>query len=272
MDDNLNEYNQRFGGIARLYGVTALAKLKNSNVMIVGLGGVGSWAAEALARSGVGTITLVDLDDICITNTNRQICALNETIGLMKTVILKQRIKSINPEANIIIHENFFTKTTFENILDNKIDFIIDAIDSMENKCLLISEASKRNIPIITTGGAAGKIDPTQIKIDDLAFTTNDVFLQIMRKRLRRDYGFVKASGHSLNSRRKMGISCVFSSEDPIFPSANGEVCNIPDPESNLALDCESGMGSITHLTGSFGFFAASFVIKSLAQNNSHLA
>jgi tRNA A37 threonylcarbamoyladenosine dehydratase len=265
MESNQELYNQRFGGIARLYGVSGLSRLQKARVMVVGLGGVGSWAVEALARSGVGSIILVDLDDICITNTNRQICANNSTIGQLKSHILKKRIHDINPDANVFIHEDFFTKNTYEIILNEKFDYIIDAIDSMENKCLLISEAFKRQIPVITTGGAAGRIDPLQIKIEDLAFTTNDVFLQIMRKQLRRDFGFTKAVGHSLNSRRKMGVPCVFSSEDPVYPDLNGNVCGTKDPTMNLEMDCETGMGSSTHITGTFGFFAASFVIKAIA-------
>jgi tRNA A37 threonylcarbamoyladenosine dehydratase len=265
METSMENLNLRFGGIARLYGVSGLKSLLDSSVMVIGLGGVGSWAVEALARSAIGTIILVDLDDVCITNTNRQICATSDTIGKSKVEVLRSRIKNINPDAKVISVENFFTAATLEEIFSLKVDYIIDAIDSMENKCILISEACKRNIPIITTGGAAGKIDPTQIKVDDIAFTTNDVFLQIMRKRLRRDFGFKKAVGHSLKSRRHMGVMCVYSPEDARYPTPEGGICHTPDPESNLILDCESGMGSATMVTGSFGFIAASFVVKEIA-------
>lgn len=268
MNQDLNDYNLRFGGIGRLYGTKALMRLKNAKVLVVGLGGVGSWACEALIRSGIGHLTLVDLDEVCITNTNRQLCALQSTIGQSKAQVLKKRLQEINPEASIELIENFFTEQTFEKILSKPYDYVLDAIDSRENKCLLISEASKRNLPIITTGGAAGKIDPTQIKIDDLAFSTNDVLLQIVRKKLRRDYNFTKVLGRTLNSRRKLGIACVFSPEEPRFPSASGEVCHTPDPETNLKLDCESGMGSSTYITGTFGFFAASHIVKEIAQKS----
>jgi tRNA A37 threonylcarbamoyladenosine dehydratase len=268
MNQDLNDFNMRFGGIARLYGTKALLRLKNSNILVVGLGGVGSWACEALIRSGVGHLTLVDLDEVCITNTNRQLCALQSTIGQSKAQVLKKRLQDINPDANILLIENFFTENTFEEILSQPYDYVLDAIDSRENKCLLISEASKRNLPIITTGGAAGKIDPTQIKIDDLAFSTNDVLLQIVRKKLRRDYNFTKVLGRTLNSRRKLGITCVYSPEEPRFPTTTGDICHIPDPETNLKLDCESGMGSSTFITGTFGFYAASHIIKELAEKS----
>lgn len=268
MELEQSTFNMRFGGIGRLYGLQALSRFKNSKVLVVGLGGVGSWAAEALIRSGIGHLTLVDLDEVCITNTNRQLCALNSTIGQSKAQILKKRLQDINPEASIELIENFFTESTFEEILSYSYDYVLDAIDSRENKCLLISEASKRNLPVITTGGAAGKIDPTQIKIDDLAFSTNDVLLQIVRKKLRRDYNFTKVLGRTLNSRRKLGIMCVYSPEEPRFPTADGSFCHTPDPETNLKLDCESGMGSSTFITGTFGFYAASHIIKEIAEKS----
>lgn len=268
MNQDPNNYQLRFGGIGRLYGGQALKRLKNAHVLVVGLGGVGSWASEALIRSGIGQLTLVDLDEVCITNSNRQLCALQSTIGHSKAQVLKKRLQDINPEASINVIENFFTENSFEEILAIPYDYVLDAIDSRENKCLLISEASKRNLPVITTGGAAGKIDPTQIKIDDLAFSTNDVLLQIVRKKLRRDYNFTKVLGRTLNSRRKLGIACVYSPEEPRFPTAEGEVCHTPDPETNLKLDCESGMGSSTFITGTFGFFAASHIVKEIAHKS----
>lgn len=253
-----------FGGIIRLYGQKNAEKITNSKVMVIGLGGVGSWAAEALARSGVGTIFLVDLDDICITNVNRQLCATTETVGKMKIDVLKSRILAINPNCNVVAIPDFYTKNSSANILNHQPDFVIDAIDSLDNKCLLISECEKLHIPIIVTGGAAGKIDPTLIKIDDLAFSFNDNLLQRVRKKLRRDYGFKRPIGQTLKSRKKMGINCIYSPEEQRFPHSNGDVCATPEPGSNTKMDCESGMGSITHITGTFGFFAAAAVLKKI--------
>lgn len=266
LEIDFEKYNQRFGGIARIYGTKGLHRLLNSTVMVVGLGGIGSWAVESLVRSGVGKIILVDLDDVCITNTNRQICATNETIGILKAEALKTRAKLINPDVQIEIIENFYTPKTSEEILSRKIDYIIDAIDSSRSKSFLISEAIKKQIPIIVTGGAAGKIDPSQIKIEDIAFAVNDKLLFVIRKDLRKHHGFKRPKGASLSKRVKMGIKCIYSPEEPRYPTKDGEVCSIPDPDTNLKLDCESGLGSVTHLTGTFGFFAASEVIKELAQ------
>lgn len=263
-----DEYNLRFGGIARLYGTKELAKLASAHVLIVGLGGVGSWVVEALTRSGIGQLTIVDLDDVCITNTNRQLCATVETIGHSKALTLKKRAQSINPEIKINCIEEFFSEKTFENIISTSYDFVVDCIDSLDSKCLLVSECHKRNIPIITIGGAAGKIDPTQIKIDDLAFSMNDSLLQRLRKKLRRDYGFKKTPGKSLKSRKKMGIFCLYSPEPQRYPNANGEVCNTPDPETNLKLDCQTGMGSSLMVTGTFAFMAASIVVKEITQTS----
>jgi tRNA A37 threonylcarbamoyladenosine dehydratase len=272
MEKNLSDFNQRFGGMARLYGVNGLTRLQKSTVMIVGLGGVGSYAVEAIARSGVGNIILVDLDDVCITNINRQLCATSDSIGKLKGDVLKNRIHSINPYAKVFFVEDFLTKSTIDKILPennpDNIDFIIDAIDSLDSKCLLIAKAKELNIPVITTGGAAGKCDPTQIKVDDLAFTVNDALLARMRKKLRRDYGFDKKAKRSLAARKKMEITAIYSPEDPMFPMPDGSVCFTPDPNNEIILDCESGMGSATHITGSFGFFAASYVINSIAKNN----
>jgi tRNA A37 threonylcarbamoyladenosine dehydratase len=261
---NIEDYNQRFGGIARLYGTSGLKKILDSKIMIVGLGGVGSWCVEALARSGVGQFYLVDLDEVCITNTNRQICATSKDIGKLKAHVLKERILSINPNCKVVIIEDFFTTTTAASILDHQIDCVVDAIDSVDNKCLLIAKSVERNIPVITTGGAAGKSDPTQIKIDDLGYTVNDSLLQRIRKKLRREYGFSKLPGSSLAARRKVGIFAVYSPEEPVFPTSDGEVCSVPDEDSQLILDCESGMGSVTHVTGMFGFLCASLVLKQI--------
>ena len=221
---------------------------------------------ESLARSGIGTLSLVDLDDICITNTNRQLHATKENIGQSKALVLKQRILSINPNCNVILHNDFFTERNAHQILEQKVDFIIDAIDSLKSKVLLITECQKRNIPLVVTGGAAGKIDPTQIVIQDLGKSINDSLLFRTRKLLRKNQIFPKGEKFSIKKQQKFNITCVYSPEDALYPTANGEICLTPDPESSSALDCESGMGSVSHITALFGFMSAGFVVNSLVK------
>jgi tRNA A37 threonylcarbamoyladenosine dehydratase len=251
------QYKKRFGGIARLYGEAGLKRLQDSHICIMGIGGVGSWAGESLARSGVGNITLVDLDDICITNFNRQIHATNETVGKMKVQILRDRILSINPGCNVRAIEDFFTASTAELILDTKYDYIIDAIDSLENKCLLASYCRDKNIPLITIGGAAGKRDALQVQILDLGKSFNDSLLFQMRKKLRREYNFERPSGHSLAKRKNLNIMSVFSPEEPI-PAPLLVECEVEKR------NCDWGMGSTTHVTATFGLAAAGFVINQI--------
>jgi tRNA A37 threonylcarbamoyladenosine dehydratase len=253
-------YMQRFGGIARLYGDEGLTRLHSSHICVIGLGGIGSWAAESLARSGIGSITLVDLDDICITNTNRQIHATVDSLGKMKVNILRDRILSINPDCNVRTFEDFFTTSTAGTILDIQYHFVIDAIDSLDNKCLLASLCREKNIPLITTGGAAGKRDPLQIQILDLGKSYNDSLLFQMRKKLRQVYNFEKPSGHSLASRKDFNLMSVFSPEEPVkAPSSDCEV---------EKRNCDWGMGSTTHVTATFGLVAAAYVINKLSLPN----
>jgi tRNA A37 threonylcarbamoyladenosine dehydratase len=258
------DFNQRFGGIARLYGVEGLNKLLHAHVLIVGLGGVGTWAAEALARSGVGAITLVDLDDICITNTNRQIHALDGMIGVMKVKAISDRIIAINPQCKVSSIEDFFTANTAEIILNQKYDYVIDAIDSLQNKCVLASKCREKNFPLIVTGGAAGKRNPSMIKIDDLGLACNDALLFSLRKRLRQEFSFPSGENFTRSKKQIFNIACVYSPEEPMFPKSDGTVCKVVDLETNLKLDCETGMGSVTHITGTFGFMAASHVIHQI--------
>ena len=261
---NFNDYNARFGGIARLYGTDGLDKLLSSHVLIIGLGGVGTWAAEAIARSGVGAITLVDLDDICITNTNRQIHAMDGLIGKMKVSAVADRILAINPQCRVSAIEEFFTAATADAILNTNYDYVIDAIDSLQNKCVLASKCKEKNLPLVITGGAAGKRNPTLIRVDDLGLACNDSLLFAVRKRLRQEFNFPSGAGYTRSKKQIFNIACVYSPEEPLFPKADGSICNIAEVGSSLKLDCESGMGSATHLTGSFGFIAASFVIEEL--------
>lgn len=265
---DFEDYNSRFGGIARLYGTKGLDNLLNSHVLIVGIGGVGSWAAESIARSGVGKITLVDLDDICITNVNRQLPAMNGTIGKLKVDIMKERILAINPQCQIIVLKDFFTENTAENILNNNYSFVIDAIDSLKNKCLLASLCYAKKIPVIVTGGAAGKVDPSKITICDLGESLNDSLLFRVRKKLRQDFDFPSAAKSTIHKRQKFKMMCVYSPEDAVYPTSEGGTCNVPDKETNLKMDCSSGMGSVTHITSIFGMMAAGHAINVIAKNS----
>jgi tRNA A37 threonylcarbamoyladenosine dehydratase len=254
----MDDYNERFGGIARLYGATGLTKLRSAHVAVIGVGGVGSWTAEALARSGVGNITLVDLDEVCVTNTNRQIHALNGAIGKTKVDELADRISQINPDCKVITHQKFFTEQTAEYILKNDFSYLVDAIDGLSNKCLLLDECRKRKIPIITCGAAGGRRDGTAVRITDLTRAKYDKLLFKVRKQLRQKHGFPRGT-------KKWDLACVFSQEPVMYPQADGTVCEVKSIEDgSIKLDCDGGLGAATQVTGAFGFAAAGYVVGEL--------
>ena len=249
----------RFGGIGRLYGRSGLDILKNSRMAVVGIGGVGSWTAEALARSGVGTIILMDLDDLCITNTNRQIHALSSTIGQPKTEAVADRLRDINPDAEIIPLNTFYTAANAEKLLAESPDVIVDAIDSLVPKAHLIASCYRSRQPLITCGGAGGRTNPAKIEIEDLSRTKGDPLLSSLRYKLKKEYGLPLGE-----KARKLNIPCVFSQETPVYPTCDGETSCTRDPEFQGKMGCDAGFGSITHITGTFGFFAASAAIQTL--------
>ena len=248
----------RFGGIARLYGTTGLAKLRAAHVAVIGVGGVGSWSAEALARSGIGRLTLVDLDDICVTNTNRQIHALEGSIGRSKVTELTERIGRINPECVVQARQEFFTAQTAAAILGDGFDYLIDAIDGLTHKCLLLDECRKRQLPVITCGAAGGRCDGTAVRVDDLTRATYDKLLFKVRKQLRQQHGFPRGT-------KKWKLPCVYSAEPVQYPQPDGSVCEAkPETDDSLKLDCEAGLGAATHVTAAFGLAAAGFVVGEL--------
>lgn len=250
---------ERFGGIARLYGRKEAEKICEARIAIVGIGGVGSWAAEALARSGTGAIILQDLDDLCITNTNRQIHALEGNYGRMKAEVMAERLRRINPNINAIPLLSFYTQAHPEKLFDTHPDLIIDAIDSMRPKAHLIAECRKRNIPLVTCGGAGGRTDASRIRMADLARTCGDNLLAQLRRNLRHDYGF------PLYDRcPDIGIPCVYSPERPRFPQCDGSVSCEREPGQKGGISCASGFGSATHVTGTFGFMAAGAALQLL--------
>ncbi|MBK5144616.1 tRNA cyclic N6-threonylcarbamoyladenosine(37) synthase TcdA [Budviciaceae bacterium BWR-B9] len=252
-------YLQRFSGVARLYGQSALTLFSQARVCVIGIGGVGSWAAEALARSGIGHITLIDMDDVCVTNTNRQIHALRQTVGQPKSEVMARRIAEINPECEVTCIDDFITADNVAEYLTKQFDYVIDAIDSVRPKAALLAYCRRNKIPVVTTGGAGGQIDPTQIQVVDLAKTIQDPLAAKLRERLKSDFGVVK------NGKGKLGIDCVFSTEQLVYPQADGSVCGVKSTaEGPKRMDCASGFGAITMVTASFGFVAVSHALKKM--------
>ncbi len=258
------ETKNRFGGIARLYGERALERFSQARVVVVGIGGVGSWTVEALARSGIGKIRMVDLDEICITNVNRQLHAMDGQIGRQKTAAMAERVRAIHPECVIEVIEGFFTERSVEDVLGGEVDGVIDAIDSMQHKALLLAECRKRGLPVVTCGGAGGRRDATRISVRDLAFSGKDALLHQLRKRLRQDHGFDAVRMGS--KPEEMGIRAVFSDEPPIYPSGDGEVsCEKPE-SADMRLNCATGYGTATHVTATFGVVAAGAMLDLLSE------
>lgn len=257
----------RFSGIARLYGQDALARFHQSHVTIVGVGGVGCWVAEALARSGVGKLTLIDLDDLCVTNTNRQLHATNETIGKSKAIVMAERLRTINPEIEVIIRQEFFTERTSESILTDSGDYLVDAIDSIKAKCLLLALCRDKGIPVITSGGAGGRIRTEKIEVADLSRTHGCALLLQVRKNLRADFRF-PAGG---KKAKKFSIPAVFSSEQPRYPTADGCVSTERPEDTIPGIRCDAGYGTSTTIIGSFGFAIAGVVLDKLSSQEKAL-
>lgn len=252
-------WRQRFGGTARLYGQNALALFAQAHVCVVGIGGVGSWAAEALARTGIGAITLIDMDDVCVTNTNRQIHALTSNVGQAKAEVMAERIAAINPECRVTVVDDFITADNVACHLDKGFDYVIDAIDSVRPKAALIAWCRRHKIPLVTTGGAGGQIDPTQIQVADLAKTIQDPLAAKLRERLKSDFGMMK------NSKGKLGVDCVFSTEALVYPQPDGSVCSSKSTaDGPKRMDCASGFGAATMVTATFGFIAVAHALKKM--------
>lgn len=253
-------YLDRFAGIGRLYGTVGLQRLQAAHVCVVGIGGVGSWAAEALARSGVGAITLIDMDDICITNSNRQLPAMTSTVGQLKVEAMAQRILDINPECRVQPLMDFVTVQNIETLITTQFDYVVDCIDSVKNKAALLAHCKRHKIRVVTTGAAGGQMDPAQIQVADLNKTNNDPLARKVRSILRRDYHF------SRNPSRNYSIPCVFSTEQLSYPQPNGEVGQAKSfTGDSTRLDCASGFGAVTMVTATFGFVAAARVVKRIA-------
>ena len=256
----MDDFETRFSGIARLYSQGGLEKLRAAQVCVVGLGGVGTWAAEALARSGIGALTLVDLDEICTTNINRQLHALTETVGRAKVAVMAERIRAINPDCRVTAEQKFFNAQTAAELLAPKFDFVLDAIDDVANKVLLLVRCREINLPVITSGGAGGRRELTAVRVGDLSQASHDKLLAEVRRRLRQEHGF--PAGQSA-----MGVPCVYSVERTLFPQADGTVCEMRSAaEDGARLNCNGGLGSATFVTGAFGFAAAGFIVRKIVE------
>jgi tRNA A37 threonylcarbamoyladenosine dehydratase len=256
----MSDFDDRFGGIARLYGKAGLERLRAARVCLVGIGGVGTWAAEALARSGIGGLTLVDLDEVCVSNVNRQLHALTETVGRAKVDVMAERIRAINPDCQAIAEQKFFTGETADELLAPRFDFVLDAIDSVANKVLLLARCRQLVLPVVACGGAGGRRDGTLVRTADLSRVSHDRLLAEVRKRLRKDHQFP-------SDALPMGIDCVFSAELPVFPQPDGSICATRAvTEKDTRLNCNGGLGSATFVTGAFGFAAAGIVVRRIAE------
>ena len=251
------DFERRFGGVKRLYGDAGLNKLNAAHIVVIGIGGVGSWAAEALARNAVGTISLIDLDNIAESNVNRQLHAVDGAFGKAKVSAMHERILSINPLCLVREIEDFITIENIAALLNFKCDVIVDCIDDAQAKIALADFCKRNHTHLIMAGSAGGRLDPTRIQVADLAHVTGDRLLSKVRNQLRRDFNFPKASNSKKST--KFGIDCVCSDEQAIKPEAACEA----DSSAITGLNC-AGYGSSVCVTAPFGFAAAQLAIKKI--------
>jgi tRNA threonylcarbamoyladenosine dehydratase len=279
-EEELEQRNLRFGGVGRLYTslkhkddikhdphLEVLDRLSKATVIVVGLGGVGSWAAEALCRSGVGNLVLIDLDDICISNTNRQLHALSSTVGRMKIDEMKNRLSEINPKCNISLVHDFVSEENVEKILRNipNLTACLDAIDGTSGKAPLIAACSRLRIPIVTCGGSAGLTDPTKFVCEDLARVRDDKLLAACRRTLRAEHGFEEglpfrdAQGKKNKLPKKWKINAVYSTELPkVLPKGM---------DMSSFRRCDGALGTACFVTGTSGFIAAGTIVDMIAKD-----
>lgn len=263
-----DDYHRRFGGVARLYGAEGLARLEAANVCVVGIGGVGSWAAEALARNAVGRITLIDLDHIAPSNTNRQIHALGNEYGRAKVEAMAQRLVRINPRLRVHPVDDFVTPDNVQALLAGH-HYVIDAIDAVKVKIAMLGWARRQRLPIVTCGGAGGQLDPTRVRVADLSRTVQDPLLAKVRSGLRKQWGLPR------DPKKPFGLPAVYSDEPLRYPEPEQQACEIdeapfadaahPPRQGPQGLAC-AGFGSSVAVTAVFGFVAASVALSAIAQ------
>ena len=267
-DPALPRTHRRFDRAARLFTEPGLHALMAARVLVIGMGGVGSFAAEALARSAVGELVLIDFDDICVTNANRQLHTLRGNIGKAKVDVMAERLRLVNPASTVTPIAEFYGASTSAALLAGRVDFVVDAIDNLTAKAHLIATCVERGIPVVSSMGAAARLDPTCIRVADLADTRRDPFARALRKILRREHGVDVTPGHPI------GVPAVYSEEIPREPApvsyddGRGFVCVCPNKDNGLH-SCEQRAridGSASFVTGAFGLAAASVAVRSLCQ------
>ena len=245
--DSAADLERRFGGLRRLYGDTGYTRLRAARVAVVGLGGVGSWAVEALARSGVAQLVLFDLDHVAESNINRQVQALGRTLGQAKGEALRERIADIHPGCDVQVVDDFVTPENWPALLPVPVDVLIDACDQVRAKAALAAWSLAQRVPLVCVGAAGGKRQPERVEVEDLAETTHDPLLASLRQRLRKEHGAARQG--------RMGLRCVFSRESVAMPA---ESC-----ETDGTLNC-AGYGSSVTVTATFGMVAAGEAISQL--------
>jgi tRNA A37 threonylcarbamoyladenosine dehydratase len=253
------DFERRFGGIGRLYGQPALQRFRAAHVCVIGVGGVGSWIVEALARSAIGALTLIDLDNVAESNINRQVQALTTTIGQAKIDALAERIALINPSCKLTLIEDFVASDTLDQMIGGRgYDYVVDAIDNARAKAALIAYCRDHQIPLITIGGAGGQTDPTKIAVRDLNKTEQEPLLKRVRKLLRQNYGFPRGEKH------KFHVDAVFSMEPLLMPESEA-ACELDTVHPGITgINC-AGFGSSVVVTASFGMVAAAHLLRKLA-------
>ena len=263
MQQHSPDYERRFGGVRRLYGDFGLAKLQAAHVCVIGIGGVGSWAVEALARNAIGTLTLIDLDNIAESNVNRQLHAVDGAFGLPKITAMQQRVNAINPSCVVHTIEDFITPDNIAELLYERADVIVDCIDDAKAKVALAAFCKQQQLPLVMVGSAGGRLDPTRIQVADLVHVSGDRLLAKVRNQLRRDFNFPKASNTKKSA--KFGIAAVFSDEPALKPvQAEGETCAAD--AGITGLNC-AGYGSSVCVTAPFGFAAAQLALNQLLKS-----
>lgn len=247
------EFRRRFAGIERLYGDSAARKIFSSHIVVVGVGGVGSWVVEALARSGVARLDLIDFDHVSESNINRQLCALESTLGRTKIEVLAERVSQIHAGCEVRLFDAMLDQANMSSLITLECDWVIDCIDSFRIKAQLIAECRERRQSILTVGGAGGQIDGTRVRVSDLRQTEQDKLLAQTRRLLRQEYRFPR------NPKRSFGVPAVWSDE----PVRQSQACST---QQDTSLNC-AGFGSSMAVTASFGLAAAGHVLNLLARD-----
>lgn len=247
------DYQRAFGGVGRLYGDTGWERLQKAHAVVIGVGGVGSWAAEALVRTAVGSITLIDLDNVAESNTNRQLQAMEGEFGKPKIQVLAERFRRINPRVRVNLIEDFVDEENLAELIPANANVVLDCIDQVRAKAAICAFCRKNAIPVITSGAAGGRRDPAQIRFGDLGKISGDPLLAKVRHALRKKYGFPAAQGKSPG--KKFGITAVYSTEPVVKSQSHCEV------QTDGGLAC-AGYGSSVCMTATTGMIAASIALE----------